>query len=81
MVGPSNNATESTFNGLKLIHNDQRNRLGKEKIQKLLKVWFNGKVIDREQKWMKQYCRHDNVDYRSNDLVKTERDEADCEMA
>ena len=32
---------ESTFNGMKLIHTTHRNKLGKEKVGKLIKVWFN----------------------------------------
>ena len=32
---------ESTFNGVQLIHTTHRNKLGKEKVGKLIKVWFN----------------------------------------
>ena len=32
---------ESTFNGVKLIHTTHRNKLGKEKVGKLIKIWFN----------------------------------------
>ena len=32
---------ESTFNGVKLIHTTHRNRLGKVKVGKLIKIWYN----------------------------------------
>ena len=32
---------ESTFNGVQLIHTTHRNRLGKVKLGKLIKIWFN----------------------------------------
>ena len=32
---------ELTFNGVKLIHTTHRNRLGKEKFEKLIKIWYN----------------------------------------
>ena len=72
MSGPSNNATESSFNGLKMIHTSQRNRLGKEKIQKLLKVWFNGKIVDREAALMKKYCLQDGINYQRLDRIEVE---------
>ena len=32
---------ESTFNGVQIIHTTHRNRLGKVKLGKLIKIWFN----------------------------------------
>lgn len=74
-IGPSNTATESSFNGLKMIHTSQRNRLGKDKIQKLLKVWFNGKIVDREAALMKNFHLQDCIDYRRLDRILVESED------
>ena len=42
---PGTGQLESTFNGLKFIHTQFRNRLGKEKLAMLLYIWWNGKKL------------------------------------
>ena len=38
---------EATFNGLKFIQNKFRNRLGKEKLKKLLYIWWNDRKLHK----------------------------------